>query len=215
MAPADCTNSTTSVNTQAVNRAQPDDTVKPLKITPRFSDTDTRMAPASDATTERFLRTLKHKIVNCFKHHHTTAKKNHSKEDIDALNDIRADPNLIVKRSDKCKGFVIMPRNYIHQKGRGGHIPVWCVSKNPTPRLEAATKSIISKTLGGKIPDKVVNAIKPTSSRTAELYGLPKSHKPDIPLRLIVSACGDALDKLTWFLERIISQLIIFLYQHT
>ena len=88
------------------------------------------------------------------------------------------------------------------------------VPKNPTPRLEATTKRIISQKLNGKVPDKIVNAIKPTSSRTAELYGLPKSHKTDIPLRPIVSACGDPLDKLTWFLERIISQLLVFVPAH-
>ena len=88
------------------------------------------------------------------------------------------------------------------------------VPRNPTPRLEATTKKILMQKLGRKVPDKVINAIKPTSSRTAELYGLPKSHKRGIPLRPIVSACGDPLDKLTWFLERIVSQLLTFFPAH-
>ena len=77
------------------------------------------------------------------------------------------------------------------------------VPKTPTPRLEAKTKKMISQNLGGKVPDKIISAIRPNSSRTAELYGLPKSHKKDIPLRPIVSACGDPLDKLSWFLEKL------------
>ena len=106
-----------------------------------------------------------------------------------------------------------MPRE-TYSKGRNDHITVrGCAqkSKNPKcPSLEATTKRIISQKLNGNVPDKIVNAIKPTSSRTAELYGLPKSHNTEIPLRPIVSACGDPLDKLTWFLERIISQLLVF-----
>ena len=54
----------------------------------------------------------------------------------------------------------------------------------------------------------------PSGSRTAELYGLPKTHKPNAPLRPIVSACGDPLDKLTWLLERIITQLLVFVPAH-
>ena len=66
----------------------------------------------------------------------------------------------------------------------------------------------------GKVSDKVVRSVVPSGSRTAELYGLPKTHKPGAPLRPIVSACGDPLDKLTWLLERIITQLLVFVPAH-
>ena len=33
-------------------------------------------------------------------------------------------------------------------------------------------------------------------------------------MRPIVSACGDPIDKLSWFLERIITQLLIFVPAH-
>ena len=83
-----------------------------------------------------------------------------------------------------------------------------------TPRLEAETKRLIKSTMVGKVPDKIVKSIIPSGSRTAELYGLPKTHKPSVPLRPIVSACGDPLDKLTWLLERIITQLLVFAPAH-
>ena len=73
---------------------------------------------------------------------------------------------------------------------------------------------LIKTTLTGKVPDKVVKSILPSGSRTAELYGLPKTHKPDAPLRPIVSACGDPLDKHTWLLERITTQLLAFVPAH-
>ena len=181
---------------------------------PRFSDTDTIMAPSADTETEQSLRSLKNKIMKCYKNHQSTNQTNYNKEDMQALNDIRADSEVIIKRSDKCKGFVLMPKETYIEKASSITSQYEPVAKNPTPRLEAATKKIISQNLAGKVPDKITSAIKPSSSRTAELYGLPKNHKTDIPLRPIVSACGDPLDKLTWFLERIITQLLTFVPAH-
>ena len=88
------------------------------------------------------------------------------------------------------------------------------VKHNPTKKLEVRTKVLIGKCMKDKVPSKTIRAIQPSCSRTAELYGLPKNHKDDIPLRPIVSASGDPLDKLSWFLERIVTQLLVFVPAH-
>ena len=88
------------------------------------------------------------------------------------------------------------------------------VARNPTKKLEEETKVLIAKRMKDKVPAKTIRAIQPSCSRTAELYGLPKSHKDNIPLRPIVSASGDPLDKLSWLLERIITQLLVFVPAH-
>lgn len=88
------------------------------------------------------------------------------------------------------------------------------MTKNPTKQLDDETSELIKTTLGGKVPDKTMKAIKPTDSRTAELYGLPKTHKANVPMRPIVSACDDPIDKLSWLLERIITQLLVFVPAH-
>ena len=44
--------------------------------------------------------------------------------------------------------------------------------------------------------------------------GLPKNHKESVPLRPIVSASGDPLDKLSWFVERILTQLLKYVPAH-
>ena len=72
------------------------------------------------------------------------------------------------------------------------------VNKNPTSKLEDDTKTLMKKTLQNKIPDDYLRKILSQHSRTAEFYGLPKTHKPGNPLRPIVSACGDPLDKLSY-----------------
>ena len=64
------------------------------------------------------------------------------------------------------------------------------------------------------VDNKLFKNIIPRSSCTAELYVLPQTHKLNIPLRPIVSASGDPLDKLTWLLERIVTQLLVFVPSH-
>lgn len=68
--------------------------------------------------------------------------------------------------------------------------------------------------LKNKIPDDYLQRLLPQHTRTAEFYGLPKTHKPGNPLRPIVSACGDPLDKLSWFLQCILTQLLTFIPAH-
>ena len=132
---------------------------------------------------------------------------------MDLLKDLGDDDDVLVKRSDKCKGMVVLPKREYVRKAGLITADYETVAKNPTPKL-AQTKRVIKTTLSGKVPDKIVKSVIPSGSRTAELYGLPKTHKPDTPLRPIVSACGDPLDKLAWLLERIISQLLSFVPAH-
>ena len=50
------------------------------------------------------------------------------------------------------------------------------VPKNPTPKLEALTKKVIHDTMDiKKVNEKLIQNIIPNSSRTTELYGLPKN----------------------------------------
>ena len=50
-------------------------------------------------------------------------------------------------------------------------------------------------------------------SRTTVFYGLPKAHKPDNPLCPIAS-CGEPLDKLSWFVQQILTRLLTFIPAH-
>ena len=68
--------------------------------------------------------------------------------------------------------------------------------------------------LKDRIPDNDLQRLLPQHSRTAEFYGLPKTHKVGNPLRPIVSSCGDPLDKLSWFMQRILTQLLAFIPAH-
>ena len=189
-------------------------TQRKVTLTPRFSDTDSKAAPTAGAHTEQALRTVKQKVMTLFRNHKTVAQPNHQSSDVNLLKELSKDPEIVIKRSDKCKGLVVLSKTEYVEKASAITDTYEAVGRNPTPKLEAETKRIIRTTLTGKVPDKIVKSVMPSGSRTAELYGLPKTHKPNTPLRPIVSACGDPLDKLTWLLERVTTQLLAFVPAH-
>ena len=183
--------------------------VKPLRLRKGF----TQQAPAGDEALEVTLVRLKKRLLATYRHH-TKPARNHTQEEIQTLKNLKKDESIIFKQSDKCKGIVVMDRNNYIEKAKVITDAYEPVARNPTPRNEALTKRIIKTTLTGKTEEKIVQGITPQSSRTAELYGLPKDHKPGIPLRPIVSACGDPLDGLSSLLENITSQLLQFVPAH-
>ena len=88
------------------------------------------------------------------------------------------------------------------------------VPKDPTKFVEDSTKSIMKSKLKGRIPDSDYQRLLPHHSRTAVFYGLPKTHKAGNPLHPIVSSCGAPLDKLSWFVQQILTQLLAFIPAH-
>ena len=121
---------------------------------------------------------------------------------------------VVTETAETGKSLVIMNRSDYVSKSEAIVNTYDTVNKNPTSNLEDDTKTLMKKTLQNKIPDDYLRKILPQHARTAEFYGLPKTHKPGNPLRPIVSACGDPLDKLSWFLQCILTQLLSFIPAH-
>ena len=48
----------------------------------------------------------------------------------------------------------------------------------------------------------------PTTARTQHFYGLPKTHKTNLKIRPIVSACWGIFDRLGWFLQQLLKPLL-------
>ena len=170
------------------------------------------MPPAASLPVEHEIRRLKQKVLTAYKSHKAKSP-NHTKEEKMALENARKNNSVIFKQSDKCKGMVLMSKETYVDKAKDIVKEYEHTPKNPTPKLEAQTKRIIHKTMDNVMDDKIIKNIIPNSSRTAELYGLPKNHKENVPLCPIVSACGDPLDKLTWLLKES-SPSFFPLYQH-
>ena len=59
----------------------------------------------------------------------------------------------------------------------------------------------------GEITNALYNKLRPTGSQPPRIYGLPKIHKPDIPLRPIVSCIGSPTYQLSKHITSLISPL--------
>lgn len=130
-------------------------------------------------------------------------KKNISLEEFKALKALRLNKEIIVLPADKGNATVIMNTSDYTSKMREILLdPVYKVNKNdPTTYLEKTTKS---KIMASKLDDSLKKMLIPRekSSRCPKMYGLPKIHKPNAPLRPIVSSCGSPTQILAKFLAQ-------------
>jgi hypothetical protein len=73
------------------------------------------------------------------------------------------------------------------------------LKKDPTPTIERQTREIIKQS---SIPQQEQRALLPSSTRPPRLYGLPKIHKEECPLRPIVSTMGSPTYNLAKYLAK-------------
>jgi hypothetical protein len=77
--------------------------------------------------------------------------------------------------------------------------------KDPTSKIERKTAILIRKS---GIPDDIIKKIIPTSSVPPRLYGLPKIHKDNVPLRPIVNCIGSSTYLLAKHLAGLVGPLV-------
>jgi hypothetical protein len=78
--------------------------------------------------------------------------------------------------------------------------------KDPTAKVEMKIEKLLSKHKTTLRID-VKHELTPYHSTPPHLYGIPKIHKSDIPLRPIVSSVGSPCCALTGFLHKMLSPL--------
>ena len=82
------------------------------------------------------------------------------------------------------------------------------LKRNPTPALQ---RKLNNKLLTLKKTDKInfrrYNRLRCSVPQPPKLYGLPKLHKPNIPMRPIVSFCGSPTYQLSKYLTNVLKPL--------
>ena len=185
-------------------------------LTFRFPDLDKRIPPPTNNQAERTLKQLKDDVLRTFKHHKTD-NSNTTKEEISALIGLKKDSSVIIKPSDKCKGFVVLDKSDYVEKAKnilGDRDNYEELKRNPVPRVEALTKRTLKQVASNKLDDNVIHDLTPNHSRIPLFYGLPKDHKPGVPLRPVISACGGPTEKTSCLIERILNQLLKYVPTH-
>ena len=180
-------------------------------LKPRFADNDAAVPRLAPAEIERTMGKLKRKLIGLYKNQRDV-KPNVVPEEEEAITRLSKDENIIVKPSDKCKGLVIMTKEMHVDKSLDILGTYEQVPTNPTPKVEAATKRIVKSVMGQT--SHLFNLCCPKAQGQRSSMVSQKNHKESVPLRPIVSACGGPLDKVTWFLEQILCQLIKYVPAH-
>ena len=165
---------------------------------------------------ERKLSRLKTDLMDLFKSYRPPRQQNLTKAERAAIDTLKSRDDVVIKQSDKSKSLVAMStETYLAKASHilDDHIN-YEKSDMTAKQLEEMTLSEIEKLTSSAIKDELRTLMKPRNTRLAEFYGLPKTHKQNIPLRPVVAACDTPTTAISIVLERILNQLLPFVPAH-
>ena len=122
----------------------------------RFPDIGKNYPEPSGAVTETSLQKLKNDLIRTYKNH-KIIEENIDLNERKLMKELANNDNIIIKESDKCKGFVILDKPAYIAKVK--HILDDCdnyesIDKNPVSQVEARAKQTLLSTARGKLPEK-------------------------------------------------------------
>ena len=129
-----------------------------------------------------------------------------------ALKSLRENKDIIILPADKGKATVVMNKSDYEDKMNhmlSDEQTYSKVDKDPASSMERKLNSLLlSLKKKGSLCPGTYNRLRSTGGLTPYIYGLPKIHKPDVPLRPIVSFCTSPTYQLSKFLARLLSPLV-------
>ena len=183
--------------------------------------TTEKQGPPMEPTEENGLRRLKENILNLYSkarkdQRRDTVGRELTRKEREDLKNLRENANIVIKPSDKSKGFVLMSRSSYVEKAMNllEDTTSYERCEIKVEELDKRARSVISKITTNKVPGALNDALLPHNSRMSQFYGLPKDHKQGLPLRPVVSACGSSTSNVSLLLERILNQLLTFIPSH-
>ena len=133
------------------------------------------------------------------------------KEDL-ALKGLGEDDNIVITKADKGNAVVILNKKDYHDKLLNllsDETKFDCIESDLTIIRENKLKNILTNLVkNNTITKEIFNKIRPVGSRPGIIYGLPKIHKPNYPLRPIISSSGTYNYNLVKLLDELIKPLL-------
>ena len=125
-------------------------------------------------------------------------RRNITAEEKDALSKLRQNEKIVIAKADKGNMTVVMDKETYYKKAADlfNAKPFRKISSDPTKKIERKLNAQLKKLLDSKSIVKPLYdhlRVSLNFSRPALFHGLPKIHKPNVPLRPIVSYVGHAL----------------------
>ena len=128
-----------------------------------------------------------------------------------ALKRLKTDKDIVILPADKGRVTVVMDRTDYHDKMNelvNDKQTYEELKRDPTPALQ---RKLNSKLLKLKKTDAIdirhYYRLRCPVPQPPKLYGLPKLHKPNIPMRPIVSFCGSPTYQLSKYLTTVLQPL--------
>ncbi|XP_037787664.1 uncharacterized protein LOC119583265 [Penaeus monodon] len=128
------------------------------------------------------------------------------------LQPLKNDETILITRPDKGRGVVILNKHEYHQKMLNilnDHTKLKKITTDISTHLlylEDKLKRLL-RMIKSSIGENTYNFLSTSGSQPGLLYGLPKVHKPNIPLRPIISSIGTFNYNTAKFLVPILSPL--------
>ena len=136
---------------------------------------------------------------------------NLTKDERQALKRLKTDENIVILPADKGRVTVVMDKTDYYDKMDAlvnDKQTYQVLKRDPTPALQ---RKLNSKLLDLKKTDAIdiqrYNRLRCRVPQPPKLYGLPKLHKPNIPMRPIVSFCGSPTYQLSKYLTTVLKPL--------
>ena len=132
------------------------------------------------------------------------------------LNSLHSNENIVINKPDKGSGVVILNKNDFIDKMLGilddpskfeklGPTPSNDNTANIESKLQKRLLELFKEDL---IPKSLYQNIRPTGSQRPRIYGLPKTHKTNVPLRPILSMTGSSHHELSKWLASLLEPVL-------
>ena len=129
-----------------------------------------------------------------------------------ALNDLKKEEDIVILPADKGRCTVVMDKSEYQDKVNSlleDRKFYKVLKKDPTSSTEREMNATLLKLKKeGTIPEPLYHKLRSSGGHIPLLYGLPKIHKPGIPLRPIVSFVSSPTYALSRYLARVLSPLV-------
>ena len=129
-----------------------------------------------------------------------------------ALKELRRDPSIVILPADKGRATIILNAKDYDNKILniiGDRNTYKILKADPTPALQNRMNAILlSLKKQEKLSPNLYSLLHSSNGIIPQMYGLPKIHKPDVPLRPIVSFYSSPSYQLSKHLCRLLSPLV-------
>ena len=129
---------------------------------------------------------------------------------------LRRNDSITITKPDKGSGVVILNKsdytnkmnNILHDETKFKRVGPASTCDNTAAIKSRLQKRLLELFKAKLIPEEVYRFIRPTGSQRPRMYGLPKTHKPEVPLRPILSMTGSAHHELSKWLASLLQPVL-------